>query len=120
VAATREFTARIEAIARVLKQDQSRPLVVESGTALDFERAFFSYPNFLRAYQVRNELFLRLTGYSPDSVTADLSKWAQILEDTSAHGDSRYSPLDDLDERGSRCYSLLLSEPHPTLCTPLE
>ncbi len=120
VAATREFTARIEAIARVLKEDERRPLVIESGTPMDFEPAYFSYPNFLRAYQVRNALFLRVTGYSPDTVAPGMFKGAQLLADSSRNGDSRYTPLDELDERGSRCYSLFVSVTFPTLCTPLE
>ena len=120
VAATREFTGRIERIVRVLRQDASKQMVIESGNPQDYEPALMSYPSTLIAYQVRNPLFLRIHGYGPDEVEAGVSQGALRPHQVSIRGGMGYLPLGQLEEQPDRCFSYFLSETYPTSCTPLE
>lgn len=121
VAESRRFTASIERISQELRSTPHVPLIVEAGEDVwaDYERAY-SYPRFLRAYQVANPFFLRTSlgaeGASPSGIHAQL---AADLEKVSLEGNENYSPLPDWEETGGRCYSLMLSATRATTCTPL-
>jgi len=117
VASTREFTARFERLVDQLRQDEDLQVVIESSDILDYEPVF-GYPRFLSAYQVRNPLFLRVSGYGPDSFQPGLfRRLAEELMVISAYGDDVYLPLASLDERPDRCLSIYLTSEYPTACT---
>ena len=120
VAATWDFTSRLQRVVFRLKQDERLQLVVESGDVLDWEPAL-AYPRFLNAYQVANPLYLRVNGYSSDTVTPGLrTRLATELQQRSIEGGWGYSPLGSLDEGPTQCISLFLSVRYSTSCTPIE
>jgi hypothetical protein len=100
---------------------------------MDYEM-IFSYERFLRAYGVKNALFLRLHGYSLDTATYTLeSALSANLVEVSDNGSTSYDPLsrlnqlpakeypgfsalDGLEQFGDRCYSLDLSGNSLTEC----
>jgi hypothetical protein len=122
VVESRGFTASLERLVALLRQDEEVPLVAEGGVDVyaDYERAY-SYPRFLRAYQVVNPLFLRVNGYSHESYPPGLRRdLALDLERTSAEGDSYYSPLGVLTAPQGGCYSLFLTTVSETSCSPVR
>lgn len=133
VESTQAFVSRVERISSILRAHDDYALVVESNSVSDFE-AIYSYEAFLRSYNVRNNLFLRLHGFSAStSLYEQESRLAGVLEEVSMHGnglsstvvgllplprqgDVGYSPLAELSGYEDRCYSLLLSYPVATEC----
>ena len=116
VASTTEFTTRLERLVERLNQDDRLQVVVESSSTEDYEPVY-GYPRFLRAYRIRNPMFLRLNGYSSDSFSEGLDRrLAAELEATSSHGGSGYLPLSTLEEQPGRCLSIFLSTEYLTAC----
>jgi hypothetical protein len=133
VSMTHEFVSGLEHIVGVLREHEDHALVIESGSSMDYEM-IFSYERFLRAYGVKNALFLRLHGYSLDTATYTLeSALSANLVEVSDNGSTSYDPLsrlnqlpakeypgfsalDGLEQFGDRCYSLDLSGNSLTEC----
>jgi hypothetical protein len=108
VAETREFTDRLGRLAARLNQDDSLQLVVESTNVWDYELVF-GYPRFLRAFQARNPMLLRLHGYGIPSYPAGRERrLATELEAISSGGNSDYLPLSFVEEEHGRCLSFFL------------
>jgi hypothetical protein len=109
VNATNVFTYQIEQVSSLLEKNPEFALVLESGNIWDYE-PIFSYERFLRAYGVKNPIFLRIHGYSPETVSAGLQRKLAIdLLDISNRGNNLFQPLTKLEYYQNRCFSLQLS-----------
>jgi hypothetical protein len=112
------FTMRIEQVSSLLKQHPGYALVLESGNVWDYEPVF-SYERFLRAYGMENPIFLRIHGYSPDTVAAGLEKnLAASILDISIRGNDLFQPLPRLENYHNQCFSLNLSGSFQNECQP--
>lgn len=118
---TNGFTQQIERFAKILNENENYALVLESGNVWDYE-FIFSYQRFLDAYQVKNKFFLRMNGYSSETVAPGLPKilasdLTNISENGFETGDvyyyyipgSKFLPLSQLSHFGKMCYSIRIS-----------
>ena len=120
IKATNEFTRRIEIVTSLLHEHQDYALVIESGNAADYE-PIASYEAFLRAYGVKNGIFLRLHGYSPETASSGQDKkLTNVLSELSANGNGDLLPLKQLKTFGDKCFSLNLSGVFTTECKPIN
>lgn len=116
VAQTTAFTSDLERLVDEPRQDESVQLVIESSGILDYEPVY-GYPRFLSAYQVRNPLLLRMTGYGSAQFPPGLGqRLAAELEAISRNGNKDFKPLSSLDEDRGRCLSFFLTVDYPTGC----
>ena len=112
VQSSREFSAQIETLSSLLKEDNKNALLIETKNVWDYEKVF-SYEEFLRAYGVTNPIYLRIQGFSPETVEAGLEKsLASQLLSISLYGDTHFSPLSEFETEGvdGSCYTLNLSD----------
>jgi hypothetical protein len=110
------YTDHIKKAAGILRANPDRPLVIESGNPWDYEPVYAN-SKFLRAYGVTNTMYLRLHGYSPQTVADGLEKQlATELFDLQKKGSGEYSALPS---QLSNCYSILLIDT-PTECEVLK
>ncbi len=120
VQSSNQFVQSIEETALILRAHPDHALVLESGSVSDYEFVF-SHEEFLRAYGVENKIFLRLHGYSvATAVYTQETKLVTHLTEVSSAGAKGFTPLNDLGVFGPKCYSLSLSTPIATECTPIE
>ncbi len=117
VAATTGYTARIKQLAAALKEKPNAPVILESANVWDYE-PIYSFTVFLRAHGVSNSFYLKLNGYTSQTVNQGLEQnLAKELEAIEAEGNARFMPLKDADL--TNCYSLAISGVSTTPCTPL-
>jgi hypothetical protein len=117
VAHTQSHTARIEQLATKLVASPESHVVFESSNVWDYE-PIHSYTIFLRAFGVRNPLYLKIHEYSADNVAPGLEiTLAEELTTRSENGGNDILPLSDLDTEN--CFSILLSGSPSPLCTPI-
>jgi hypothetical protein len=137
VDSTKRFARHLQHISAVLNVNRDSALVIESGRPGDF-RWIFAYDRFLRAYGVTNKLFVRIHGYPPESTDSaedhratsillqiseegrSIYDWLNHVGRSSLRHDPGYSPLRELDDFGSRCFSLSLSGHFETECQPID
>jgi hypothetical protein len=115
---TTKYTNRIKDLTLFFKNNQNASVIFESSNVLsDYER-IYSYTVFLRAHGVSNPFFLKLNGYSSETVNPGLEQnLAKELEVIEAEGNTRFLPLLEADL--TNCYSLAISGLPTTPCTPL-
>jgi len=99
------FTTRIESIKAKSLSNPSTPIVIESGNPWDYE-PIFAYAEFLKAYGVKNDLYLRLHGYSNKTVKPGLEEQLTVyLEHVEKEGSEDFKALPGTLDN---CYSVLL------------
>ncbi len=115
---TTKYTNRINDLAVIFKNNPNDSVVIESSSVLsDYER-IYSYTIFLRAHGVNNPFFLKLNGYTSETVNQGLEQnLAKELEVIEAVGNTQFLPLSEANL--TDCYSLTISGVSTTPCTPL-
>jgi uncharacterized membrane protein len=121
VANTQGFDAKLNQVVAVIKEHPDAAVVIESHFALDYEAAVQSWPRQLRAKNIQNPIFLRLQGYSSDTVETDrLIVLTGNLERISRDGLREISPISELEQFEGNCISLQLSGYTPGECIAME
>lgn len=112
VRVTRAYTKQIQETAKILKEQPTRAVVIESGNPWDYE-PIYAVSKFLRAYGAKNTLYLRMHNYSPNNVGQGLEKQlATELLDLQTNGGGEYTSLPT---HLNNCFSILLIDT-PTEC----
>jgi hypothetical protein len=120
VKTTIDFTDRLDRIALLLKNNKEYALVIESGDVWDYE-PIISYERFLRSNGVKNQIFLRIHGYSQNSAKSGLEKsLTDQLIKISTNGDNNFEPIFQLKNFYNACFSLELSGNFKTECQYIQ
>ncbi len=108
VASTTAFTAFVSKLSAVGLEHPDYPMVFESNDPADFE-PLFSYPRFLRASSVVNEMYLIWVParHGVSNFQGSLSKQLAQLSREGMPGE--YSPISQLEATGDKCILVLVT-----------